>query len=102
MTPETVLVFGKECKYEDIYNAEKPSCLYFDTKEWISFQDMTEEEKIKYPSCKTVGGYLKTLGYKEAFTKSMEKASKEDIETIKKLPNFDAEIFYQISGFRIK
>jgi hypothetical protein len=102
LTPETVLVFGKECKYETIRDAEKPSCLYFNTKEWIEFSDMTDEEKEKNPQSKTTGGYLKCYEYKEAFTKSMEKASKEEIKQIKELPNFDAEVFYQISGFRIK
>jgi len=82
--------------------AEKPYCLYFDTKEWIDYSDMTDEEKSKSPSSKTTGGYFKTIPYKEAFTKSMEKASAEEIKEIKALPNFDADIFEEISGFRIK
>ncbi len=102
MSPDVVLVFGKECKYETIRDAQKPDCLYFETNKWIDFSDMTDEEKEKNPQAKTTGGYLKVLGYKEAFTESMKKASKEEIEMIKNLPNFDADIFEKISGFRIE
>ena len=101
LSPETVLVFEKECKYEDWCNADKPMFIYFDTKQWIDFSDMTDKEKADYPSCKTCGGYLKTLDYKEAFTASYERASQSDKDKIKKLPNFDAEIFFKISGIRV-
>lgn len=62
---------------------------------------MTDEEKTNYPKAKTIGGYLKVYTYEEAFKKSLEKATKDEIEQIKNLPNFDAKIFEEISGFRI-
>ena len=62
---------------------------------------MSDTEKEKYPSSKICGGYIKDIPFKEAFTMSMEKATKEEIELIKKLPNFDAVIFEEISGFKI-
>jgi hypothetical protein len=102
LSPENILVFEKEYKYSDWIELNLPSCLYFNTKEWIDYSNMTEEEKEKHPSSKTSGGYLKTLEYKEAFIKSLQNASKEEIEQIKNLPNFDADIFEKISGFRIK
>jgi len=98
---DTVIVFNKPCKKEVWDKAEKPWCLRFDIKQWVSFSDMTDEEKVKYPSSKTAGGYIKDIPYKEAFTKSMQNASKEEIKAIKKLPNFDADVFEEISGFRI-
>jgi len=101
LSPENILVFEKEYKYSDWIELNLPSCLYFNTKEWIDYSNMTEEEKEKHPSSKTSGGYLKTLEYKEAFIKSLQNASKEEIEQIKNLPNFDADIFEKISGFRI-
>ena len=36
ITPETILVFNKECKKEEWENAIKPSCLYFNLTEWIN------------------------------------------------------------------
>jgi hypothetical protein len=68
----------------------------------VNKEYMTEKEKKENPSYEVTGGYLRVHDYKESFTRSMEKATKEEIETIKKLPNFDADIFEEISGFRIK
>ena len=63
---------------------------------------MTEEEKQKYPQASYQGGYIKDIPYKEAFTESMKNASKEDIKLLKKLPNFDKKVFYEISGFMVE
>ena len=63
---------------------------------------MNDEEKAQYPVSKTAGGYVKDTPYKEAFTKSMQNTSKEEIEHIKKLPNFNKKVFEDISGFKIK
>jgi hypothetical protein len=100
-TPTEILIFNKKCSVKKWQEADKPYFLYFETKQWISFSEMTEEEKIKYPSCKTTGGYLKTLDYKEAFQKSYENASKEDKEKLLKLPNFNKKVFFEISGITI-
>ena len=98
---DIVYVFNKKCSREKWKNAEKPNCLYFNLTEWIYFENMTDEEKIKYPQASIQGGFLKKYGYKEAFTKSMQNASAEDIKLLKKLPNFNAKVFEKISGFKI-
>jgi hypothetical protein len=97
-----VLVFNKPCQKEDWDNAIKPSCLYFSVNEWVDYEDMTEEEKVIYKTSKYAGGFMRKINYKKAFTKSMQNAKEEDIELVKKLPNFDADVFEEISGFRIK
>ena len=102
ITPDEVLIFNKKCKREKWNKAIKPSCLFFDVNVWVNYEDMTEKEKKNIGSSKYTGGYMKKLDYKEAFTKSMEKATKEEIKQIKKLPNFDKKIFKEISGFQIK
>jgi len=96
-----ILIFNKPCLKLKWDKAKKPSCLFFGTKQWVYFEDMTDEEKKENESAKTFGGYLKTIPYKEAFTKSMQNASTEDIKLLKKLPNFDADVFEEISGFRV-
>lgn len=93
--------FNKKCSKEKWDNANKPSWLYFNLTEWVYFSDMTDEEKEKYPSCKTTGGYLKKLDYKEAFKKSFDNASKEEQQKIKKLPNWNKKVFFEISGIMI-
>ncbi len=99
---DTIRVFNKECSRKEWENTFKPDCLYFDTKRWIFPDGMTDEEKEENPSYKTANGFLKTIEYKEAFRLSMEKASSGSIELVKKLPNFDAKVFFEISGFKIK
>ena len=106
ITPETILAFNKECKKEEWENAIKPSFLYFNLIEWINESDMTEEEKQDNPSYTTTCGYLKEYEYKEAFQKSFNKLSAEEkkkqVEQLKALPNFDKDIFYEISGIDIE
>ena len=62
---------------------------------------MTEEEKISYPNAETKGGYLKTYSYKEAWANAFAQATNEDIKLLKALPNFDADVFYEISGIKV-
>jgi len=97
-----VLVFNKMCSKKEWDNANKPYCLYFKVNEWVDFEDMTKEEKQEYNTSKYTGGFMRNMDYKKAFTESMKKATKEEIEQVKKLPNFDADVFYKISGFKIK
>ena len=69
---------------------------------WVYEKNATIDEEQKYAvEIKTQGGFLKTLSYKEAFQEAWNNASKEEREQIKQLPNFDADIFYEISGIRV-
>ncbi|MDV2441194.1 hypothetical protein QR665_17250 [Acinetobacter gerneri] len=78
--------------------ASKPLCLYFKLTEWIDESDMSDVEKQENPSFSCTGGYLKKYDYKEAFTKSVTEASKEERDLIRALPNFNNEKFLEISG----
>lgn len=93
--------FNKPCTIEEWNKAYKPGWLYFDLTEWIDEKEMTNEEKEANPTYKTTGGYLKVYDYQEAFQKSYNKATREEQLKIKDLPNFDADVFYKISGIRI-
>ena len=70
--------------------------------EWIPKKDMTEEEKEEHPEYKTTGGYLKQREYKEAWAEWWKRNKSEKMkERIKSLPNFNADIFEEITGIRI-
>ena len=63
---------------------------------------MNTEERNKYPEAEHItGGYLKKKEYKEAWKEAYNKATKEDIKLLKALPNFDADIFEDITGIKI-
>ena len=97
----TVRMFNKETglKREQI---SIPSFCYFDLTEWIEESKMTDDEKRDNPKFFVSGGYLKTNTYKEAFRKSWDSASREERNKILSLPNFDAEIFLEISGIDVR
>ena len=95
---EIINVFDKPCMKSVWDEASKPLCLYFKLTEWIDESDMSDVEKQENPSFSCTGGYLKEYDYKEAFTKSVTEASKEERDLIRALPNFNNEKFLEISG----
>ena len=70
--------------------------------EWICTDNMTEEEKQQHPEYKTTNGYLKTYTYKQAWSNLWEKLNKDEKQAIKDLPNFDKEVFKEITGITVK
>ena len=101
-TPKKIKAFGKKCLRTDSDNAEKPACLHFQLTEWIYESEMSDAEKQENPNYSCTGGFLKKFDYKEAFTKSVTAASKEERDMIRALPNFDADIFLEISGVDLR
>ena len=72
-----------------------------DTKMWVDSSYMTEEEKKKFPAYITAVGYVKDIPYKEAFMNKWGNWSEENRNEFKRLPNFDAAIFEQITGVKV-
>ena len=93
--------FNKPCTPDEWANADKPDWLYFHPTEWVETDNMSDQEKEDNPSYKTTDGYLNVYGYQEAFKKSYNEATREEQLKIKELPNFDADVFFTISGIRI-
>ena len=95
----TVRMFNRDTGLTQYELPAMPEFLFFNTSEWVSSEDMSYEEKQQHPEHETIGGYLKELNYKVAFQKSFdENVTDEQIEQLKELPNFNADIFYKISG----
>jgi len=94
--------FNEPCTPTNWESAIKPNFLYFHLTEWVPKHKMSDKEKEENPKYKTTAGYLKVYDYKEAFQASYAKASDEEIEQLKALPNFDAEVFKEISGIDIR
>lgn len=68
--------------------------------EWISSDDMTDEEKAAYPTYETTGGYLKVLDESECSQIWWEGLNEKQKDVIRGIPNFNKEIFEQITGIR--
>ena len=69
--------------------------------EWRYWDEMTESERSKNKDAETCGGYLKKYGYKEAWANLWEKLTDKEKNSFKTLPNFDADVFEDITGIRI-
>ena len=79
-----------------------PDYFFFNLIESVSVDNMTKQEKNKYPDYKITTGFLRVYGYKEAWKRSFEKANKEDVKKTLELPNFNYKIFEEITGISKK
>lgn len=96
--------FNKDSEYTYSEFIEKFNIVYPDlhTCQWINFKNMTVEEKKENPNAKDLNGYLKTIDYKEAWAEYWGRANEDDKEFFLNLPNFDADIFKEITGIDVK
>lgn len=72
-----------------------------DIVEWVSTDNMTDEEKVAHSTYKTTGGYLKELDKSECCQMWWDSLDIDDKEIIKAIPNFDPDIFYECTGIRV-
>jgi len=69
---------------------------------WIYSSDMTDEEKKSHPEHETTGGYLKTVDFKTACKMMWDSLDEEDKEAVRNLPNFDNDVFREITGISVE
>jgi hypothetical protein len=70
--------------------------------EWIPEVKMTPEQKKADPNSHVRGGTLIKRTYKEAWAAAWAKAEPELKQQFLDLPNFDADIFLEITGIDVK
>jgi len=101
ITEPTIFFFGKDTgkKWNEI---DHPHFIEFYTARWIKEDDMTADEKIAEPNYHVAQGYLKTYDYKEAWKNFWKDTDKENRRKFLNLPNFDAEIFKEITGIDVE
>ena len=102
ITPDTILVFNKPFSRQKFMDIDKPEWIYFDLTEWVNQENMSDQEKAGNESYMTTGGYLKVYSYKEAWANAYKNATEEDIQKTINLPNFDYDIFEEISGIDLR
>ena len=93
-----VRMFNKmtDKKEEDI---DIPSWCYFDLTEWVSHDTATEEEKQKHKvEIEVCGGFMKPINYKDAWRHAWNSASIEERKKLFELPNWDNQVFKEITG----
>jgi len=98
------IMFNKPSKwsYEEFVKSDAYSLLQsIDTTLWVPGYKMSEEEKSLYPYFITTGGYIKYLPYKESFINAWNNWSDSAKQSFIDLPNFDADVFFDITGVRV-
>ena len=63
---------------------------------------MTAEEKITQKDFHVRGGYLKKFTWAEAWANYWRDTSDQDRKRVMALPNFDAGIFFEITGIDVR
>jgi hypothetical protein len=96
--------FNKDSDYTYTEFNKKFSFVYpnIKTTYWCGEDKMTKEEKSKIDGWEEMGGYLKTMSYQEAWKEYWDKASDYDKKWFQNLPNFDPNIFLEITGIDVK
>ena len=96
-----MMFFDKKANitFKEWRESEAFSLLYRIPKNrWIYFDDMTEEEKEKYPNAEITDGYLKELDLKEEAEKWWENLTDNEKEIIRNIPNYNKTKFRKIMG----
>ena len=101
---KTVLIFNKDSglTWDEIINQDWYIAIEknkFKLTEWIWY---TEEEMKDSPIRQAIQGYLKQYTFEEACLNWWDSLSNEAKELIKTIPNFDKEIFKQITGIEVE
>ena len=71
------------------------------TLEWVDSAYMSGKEKEEHPEHETTGGFLRAMSPKETAQHWWKSLGKKDKEAVLSLPNFDAEIFREITGIKV-
>ena len=69
--------------------------------EWVWFDDMSKEEKKANPNAKDTDGYLKIMKPHKCAQDWWDKLKDTDKKIILDIPNFDREIFKEITGIDV-
>ena len=100
---EKIIIFNRpsEMTLSEFRNSKYAILLRkgFELTKWINYEDLPEHERNE--KTKACGGKVITKSYKQAWKDKWDATSDEDRQIIMSMPNFDAEVFYEITGIRV-
>ena len=104
---EKIRLFNKPSSwtYRDWFNSRACYLLNQIPKnvvKWVCSENMTDEEKAKYPSHETARGYLKVLDEPDCAALWWGTLDDADKQTIMSIPNFDKAVFKEITGIDVE
>jgi hypothetical protein len=103
ITPEGGYFFNKWLTFDEWDSAQKPDWIFSPKPTtWVYEHDMSYQEKIDNPTFHKCSGYLRQNDMKEEWRKAYERATEEEIQMVRDLPNFDADVFEEITGLDLQ
>lgn len=72
-----------------------------DINEWVRDDDMTDEEKEQHPEYSVTGGFLKYIEKETGRQMWWDGLSDRQKDSVMSLPNFDKDIFKEITGIDV-
>ena len=90
-------------KYESILKIKGVQVLNwrYENNWWIYEDNMTDEEKENHPEYKIIGGYLKSIPFKDACKLMWDNLDDDEKQAVKEIPHFDADVFEEITGINV-
>ena len=73
----------------------------FTPTEWVYSSDMSDQEKKNHPEHETLGGYLKERNTNNCCIEWWNSLNKGERKVIMSLPNFDENVFEEITGIKV-
>jgi hypothetical protein len=100
-SPNKIQIFNQWVEMTNDEFEEKYS-IYADIplNRWVDSSDMTEQEIKDFPEAKQIGGYLKTLPFKEACVVWWNEHPERHKDFLE-LPHFNKDIFFEITGINV-
>ena len=89
--------------WDEWYNHDAyAAAMKLEVTKWIDWDVMTDMEKENNKNAYVCGGYLKVYEYKEAWANLWDTLDDDEKESFKTLPNFDTDVFEDITGINLK
>jgi hypothetical protein len=101
-----ISIFDKQSNmsFNEVYECEwykYLTNLSFTLNTFVFESQMSDEEKKLNPHYVTLGGYMKTLSYKESWAIALNGITEQEKELLRSIPNWNAEKFFEITGVKI-
>jgi hypothetical protein len=68
---------------------------------WVYSSEMTADEKTKFPTHETTGGYLKSISMHEAWSNLWHNLTDKKKKVFTTLPHFSSKLFLEITGIDV-
>ena len=89
-----------ETRYDEVKKILTDNQIKITLTKWTDYKELEKSEQTA--TAKQLGGLLKTFSYEDAWLNFWNEATREQKNCILDLPEFDADIFKEITGIDVK